>query len=73
MEWMSREVLKSPRRVWGLLTLTSAASAIGLLLNGFVQNHLPDVIKIVCQVTGTLAFVCAILCFLAYSFYGRLR
>lgn len=73
MEWVRQEVLKAPRRVWGILTFTSAGAAVGLLLNGFVQPSLPDLLKTVCQVTGTLALLSAILCFLAYRFYGRLR
>jgi hypothetical protein len=73
MRLISREILKKPRRIWGLFALAATFSSIALLIDGFLQHHLPEPVRIVSATIGTATLLAAIACLLAYMAYDRLN
>ena len=73
MRWIRREILKKPRRIWGLFALAAAFSSMALIIDGFAQHQLPEPVRIVSQTTGTVVLLSAIVCLLVYMVYDRLN
>ena len=46
---------------------------LALLIDGFLQHHLPEPVRVVAATIGTVTLLSAIVCLLAYMAYDRLN